>query len=128
MAQRPRRFARTYSHRRRSAAGWRMRCDPLDEAARFFISIATLVAILAPGDAGRAQTSSNSVPPTAAGPTTPTSSATAPPAYPPGMVALPTTPASAGLVNDWLRQENKFFNDFDIGGQFRARYVYQAYF
>jgi len=26
------------------------------------------------------------------------------------MVALPTTPTSAGLVNDWLRQENKFFN------------------
>src|SRR5215472_5991784 len=37
-------------------------------------------------------------------------------------------PASAGLANDWLRQQNSLFNDFDLGAQFRPRYVYQAYF
>src|SRR5262249_25550359 len=54
--------------------------------------------------------------------------ATVPPALPATAAVLAEPPVSAGLVNDWLRQENRFFNDFDIGGQFRARYVYQAYF
>src|SRR6516225_705631 len=37
-------------------------------------------------------------------------------------------PASAGLFNDWLRQQDSLFNHFDLGAQFRARYVYQTYF
>jgi hypothetical protein len=32
-----------------------------------------------------------------------------------------TSGKSAGLVNDWLRQQNEGFSDWDIGGQFRAR-------
>jgi hypothetical protein len=32
-------------------------------------------------------------------------------------------PASAGLANDWLRQQNSLFDRFDLGGQFRARFV-----
>jgi hypothetical protein len=47
----------------------------------------------------------------------------APPPPPP-----PPPPASAGLFNDWLRQQAPLFNDFDLGGQFRPRYVYQTYF
>src|SRR5512140_2261534 len=35
---------------------------------------------------------------------------------------------NAGLVNDWLREQTPFFEPFDLGGQFRARYVYQTYF
>jgi hypothetical protein len=43
--------------------------------------------------------------------------------------ATPTSPAaSAGLVNDWLRQEASCFDTFDLGGQVRARFVYQTYF
>jgi hypothetical protein len=37
-------------------------------------------------------------------------------------------PSSAGLFNDWLRQQDSFFDDFDFGAQFRPRYVYQTYF
>ncbi len=37
-------------------------------------------------------------------------------------------PVSAGLFNDWLRQEDSLFNNFDFGGQFRARFVDQTYF
>jgi hypothetical protein len=40
----------------------------------------------------------------------------------------PPPPPSAGLVNDWLRSQEAFFDPFDIGGQFRSRYIYQAYF
>ncbi len=36
--------------------------------------------------------------------------------------------ASAGLSNDWLRQQNSLFQNFDLGGQFRARFVDQTYF
>ena len=32
------------------------------------------------------------------------------------------TPASAGLVNDWLRKEWPDASEWDIGGQFRVRY------
>jgi hypothetical protein len=37
-------------------------------------------------------------------------------------------PPNAGLFNDWLRQQNSVFTNFDLGAQFRARYVYQTYF
>jgi hypothetical protein len=38
-------------------------------------------------------------------------------------VASPAKPAaSAGLVNDWLRQESADFNQWDIGGQVRGRF------
>jgi hypothetical protein len=49
---------------------------------------------------------------------------------PPPMASLPAPPSpqSAGLVNDWLRQQNPIFTDLDLGGQFRPRYVYQTYF
>jgi hypothetical protein len=40
--------------------------------------------------------------------------------------AAPT--ASAGLFNDWLRQQDSLFDPVDLGAQFRARYVYQTYF
>lgn len=33
----------------------------------------------------------------------------------------PATPPSAGLLNDYLREENSVFQPWDIGGQFRAR-------
>jgi hypothetical protein len=42
--------------------------------------------------------------------------------------APPAPAASAGLVNDWLRQENAQWSPFDLGGQFRARFVDQSYF
>lgn len=50
------------------------------------------------------------------------------------MVVSTATPASSvptpsvGLVNDWLREQTPFFEPFDLGGQFRPRYVYQTYF
>jgi len=48
---------------------------------------------------------------------------------PPTAAAAATTPPrSAGVFNDWLRTQSTFFNDFDLGAQFRARYVYQTYF
>ncbi len=40
----------------------------------------------------------------------------------------PAPPVSAGLFNDWLRQQNSLFDAFDLGAQFRPRYVYQTYF
>jgi hypothetical protein len=41
----------------------------------------------------------------------------------------PTPPAaSAGVFNDWLRDQNPLFNHFDLGAQFRVRYVNQTYF
>jgi hypothetical protein len=44
-------------------------------------------------------------------------------------VTPPTTTApSAGLFNDWLREQDSHFTNFDLGGQFRPRYVYQTYF
>jgi hypothetical protein len=36
--------------------------------------------------------------------------------------------ASAGVFNDWLRQQDSLFNHFDLGAQFRPRYIYQTYF
>jgi hypothetical protein len=36
--------------------------------------------------------------------------------------------ASAGLSNDWLRQQSSLFQNFDLGGQFRARFLDQTYF
>ena len=33
-----------------------------------------------------------------------------------------------GLLNDWLRQQNSGFSNWDIGGQVRARYEDKAYF
>jgi len=43
----------------------------------------------------------------------------------------PTTPPasiSAGLVNDWLREETSFFNPWDLGGQFRTRFEHKEHF
>ncbi|MEP6662081.1 MAG: alginate export family protein [Verrucomicrobiota bacterium] len=34
----------------------------------------------------------------------------------------PAKPASAGLVNDWWREQSPAFSPWDIGGQFRLRY------
>jgi hypothetical protein len=53
---------------------------------------------------------------------------TAPPTVATSSSPPTATAASAGLLNDWLRQENSFFTSFDLGAQFRARYVYQTYF
>jgi hypothetical protein len=36
----------------------------------------------------------------------------------------PTTP-SAGLVNDWLREQSPGFSDWDIGGQIRGRFEFK---
>ena len=38
------------------------------------------------------------------------------------------TAPTAGWINDWLRQQSGAFNDFDLGGKFRPRFVYQTYF
>jgi hypothetical protein len=47
-------------------------------------------------------------------------------------VATPQPPpppaSSAGLFNDWLRQQSSLFDNFDLGAQFRARFVDQTYF
>lgn len=41
----------------------------------------------------------------------------------------PSAPGpSAGLVNDWLREQNASLDSLDLGGQFRSRYVSQTYF
>lgn len=50
---------------------------------------------------------------------------TMPPA--PASSATPPPP-SAGLFNDWLREQSSLFSDFDLGGQFRPRFVSQTYF
>jgi hypothetical protein len=53
------------------------------------------------------------------------------PAPNPSTVAAATSaapPARAGVVNDWLREQDSVFNHFDLGAQFRPRYVYQTYF
>src|SRR5262245_13908937 len=42
--------------------------------------------------------------------------------------ASPQMASSAGLVNDWLREQNPALDVLDLGGQFRGRYVYQSYF
>ena len=46
------------------------------------------------------------------------------PAAPPASLPQP----SAGLANDWLRQQDPFFDAFNLGGQFRPRFVDQTYF
>src|SRR5262249_8301972 len=38
------------------------------------------------------------------------------------------TATSAGLINDWLRKQSDFLSPFDLGAQFRARFVDQTYF
>ena len=53
---------------------------------------------------------------------------TKPSAASPGATTFTSAYASAGVVNDWLREQNHFFNPFDLGGQFRARFVDQTYF
>src|SRR5579859_6412665 len=37
------------------------------------------------------------------------------------------TAPSAGLMNDWLRQQSDSFNRWDFGGQFRARLEHKEY-
>ncbi len=39
--------------------------------------------------------------------------------------AAPKPTAGAGLVNDWLRDQNDAFSHWDIGGQARARFEYR---
>src|SRR6516162_6593510 len=39
-----------------------------------------------------------------------------------------TSPVSAGVINDWLREQNPILDPIDLGGQFRSRFVYQTYF
>ncbi len=56
------------------------------------------------------------------GQTSPSATSSAPPNPP------LNASASAGPSNDWLREQDPVFNNFDLGGQFRARYVYQTYF
>ncbi|MBI3849832.1 MAG: alginate export family protein [Verrucomicrobia bacterium] len=46
-------------------------------------------------------------------------------------IKQPTSPpaqASAGLVNDWLREESSFFDPWDLGGQFRTRFEHKEHF
>lgn len=50
----------------------------------------------------------------------------APPA-PPKPAAAAASP-SAGLLNDWLRGESELFQDWDVGGQFRAREEHKEHF
>src|SRR5436309_2776707 len=40
--------------------------------------------------------------------------------------AAPARPG-AGLVNGWLRSESSAFTNWDLGGQFRARYEHHEY-
>jgi hypothetical protein len=47
---------------------------------------------------------------------------------PPPSAPSPAPAPSAGLFNDWLRQQDSLFNSFDLGAQFRARFVDQTYF
>jgi hypothetical protein len=42
--------------------------------------------------------------------------------------AYPPTVSSAGLLNDWLREESPAFEAWDIGGQVRGRFEYKDYF
>lgn len=56
------------------------------------------------------------------------SAQTTPPASPAPSSGSTATAASAGLVNDWLREQEPYFTHVDLGGQFRARYVDQTYF
>ncbi len=41
--------------------------------------------------------------------------------------AAPPAPSSAGLANDWLRQQSGTFSSWDIGGQFRARFEHREH-
>ena len=45
------------------------------------------------------------------------------PAAPTNAVATAKPAASAGLLNDWLREQSPEFKAWDIGGQFRLRYA-----
>ncbi len=40
----------------------------------------------------------------------------------------PASPPSAGLMNDWLREQSHGFDAWNIGGQFRARLDHKEYF
>src|SRR6266498_2271020 len=42
--------------------------------------------------------------------------------------AAPPAAPSAGIVNDHLRKQSDFFNDWDIGGQARARYEFHSFY
>src|SRR5690242_5255108 len=46
--------------------------------------------------------------------------AVAPPASNAAMASPPAP--TAGLINDWLREQSPAFKQFDLGGQFRVRY------
>jgi hypothetical protein len=50
------------------------------------------------------------------------------PDAPPPFAPPPPPPPSAGLFNDWLRQQDQVFYRFDLGAQFRARFLDQTYF
>lgn len=50
--------------------------------------------------------------------------AQSPSAAPPASANQP----SAGLVNDWLRQQSPPFSAWDLGGQFRARFEHREHF
>src|SRR5215471_4725295 len=50
------------------------------------------------------------------------------PNSPPAFAPPPPPPPSAGLFNDWLRQQDQLFYKFDLGAQFRARFLDQTYF
>ncbi len=44
------------------------------------------------------------------------------------LAAEPAPAASAGPANDWLRQQGELFKDWDLGGQFRARFEDKEHF
>jgi len=55
--------------------------------------------------------------------------ASAPGAVSPSAQAQPATaPVTAGLLNDWLRDESHFFEPWDLGGQLRGRLEHKEYF
>ena len=39
--------------------------------------------------------------------------------------APPASSLSAGLLNDWLRQQSSMFDNWDLGAQLRARYEFK---
>ncbi len=53
---------------------------------------------------------------------------TAPALEPAPLGQVPPTPQSAGLANDWLRDQSSLFDPWDLGGQFRARLEIKNYF
>jgi hypothetical protein len=53
---------------------------------------------------------------------------TSSPGNPAAATPSPAPAPSAGVFNDWLRDQDPLFNHFDLGAQFRVRYVDQTYF